>query len=217
MNGLNYGDNDLYMQELKMSKNYAIETENIIREMTKKNQVPSLLLHSCCAPCSSSVLEYLTSYFQVTVLYFNPNITDENEFQKRLEEQKRFIDDFTTKYPVKFWSGEYDVHRFLEFAVERKDEREGGQRCFQCYRLRMEEAARKGAENHFDFFTTTLTVSPLKNASKINEIGSILEGKYPIQFLYSDFKKKDGYKRSVELSKAYQLYRQNYCGCEFSK
>lgn len=200
-----------------MKTNYAKLMENIIKDIDNHSETPSLLLHSCCAPCSSSVIELLSRYFKVTVFFFNPNITDQDEYNKRLVEQRRFIQDFKTIHPVHLIEGEYSKERFLNFARPLKEEHEGGKRCDHCYGLRMEETAKTASLKGFDFFTTTLSVSPLKNASTINTLGEKLEAYYQVSFLYSDFKKKEGYKRSIELSNTYQLYRQNYCGCEFSK
>lgn len=197
--------------------NYAKKMEKIINNNNKDNKVPSLLLHSCCAPCSTSVLEYLSQYFKVTVFFYNPNIMNEEEYKLRLNEQKRFIEEFNANHPIEIMEGEYVVEDFMSFAENMKDEKEGGIRCVNCYLLRMNETAKIAFENKFDYFATTLTVSPLKNAEKINEIGAMLEEKYGVSYLFSDFKKKEGYKRSVELSKEYHLYRQNYCGCEYSK
>lgn len=199
-----------------MSKNYALVTEQIISNSIKRKEIPSLLIHSCCAPCSSSVLEYLSEHFKITVFYYNPNITDSNEYHKRKLEQKKFIEEFDTKHPVDFIEGAYNIEDFYSFALPLKDCKEGGSRCYQCYQLRLEETAKVAKELNYDYFTTTLTVSPHKNSQKINEIGTKLEEQYNASYLYSDFKKKNGYKRSIELSKVYELYRQNYCGCKFS-
>ena len=178
---------------------------------------PSLLLHSCCGPCSSYVLEVLTRYFNVTLLYYNPNIYPESEYYKRYAEQKKIIDKMPFIHPVKIMECSYDENEFLSAAKGYEDEREGGSRCEKCFILRMRKTAQLAAENGFDFFTTTLSVSPHKNASLLNKIGEELSRKYSVQFLYADFKKKEGYKRSIELSKEYGLYRQDYCGCRFSK
>ena len=177
---------------------------------------PSLLLHSCCGPCSSYVLEVLSQHFNVTVLYFNPNIYPESEYQKRLAEQIKIIDDMPFKNPVSLMECDYDENEFLAAAEGFENEREGGARCEKCFRLRMEKTALLAKENGFDFFTTTLSVSPHKNAPLLNRIGEELSEKYGIKYLYGDFKKKEGYKRSIELSAQYDLYRQNYCGCRFS-
>ena len=169
--------------------NYQKELDKLLDTLTKEGRVPRLLLHSCCAPCSSYVLEYLSNYFEITVFYYNPNIYPETEYTKRILEQQKLIDDMNFKYPVSFVAGEYEKEKFYEIA--------------------------KAGE--YDYFTTTLSISPLKNAAKLNEIGQRLAKEYGVEYLISDFKKKNGYKRSTELSKIYGLYRQDYCGCEFSQ
>lgn len=196
--------------------NYQKELNKLIDRLEKEGRVPRLLLHSCCAPCSSYVLEYLSNYFQITVFYYNPNIFPESEYTKRILEQQTFIGAMEFRHPVKFVAGNYDREVFYEAAKGLEHVREGGERCFRCYELRMRETARLAKEGNFDYFTTTLSISPLKNADKLNEIGKKLEEEYQVPYLISDFKKKNGYKRSIELSKEYGLYRQNYCGCEFS-
>ena len=197
--------------------NYQLKLENIIEENQKNNNVPTLLLHSCCAPCSSYCLEYLSNYFKITIFYYNPNITNEEEYLKRVSEQKRLIKELPCKYEIKFIEGNYNPNVFFDMAKGLEEAPERGERCFKCYRIRMQETARIGSQLHFDYFATTLTLSPYKNANKINEIGQELEQEYNIKYLYSDFKKKNGYKRSIELSSIYNLYRQNYCGCIYSK
>ena len=182
----------------------------------RQNKVPTLFLHSCCAPCSSYVLEYLSSYFFVTVFFYNPNISPREEYEKRVGEIQRLIREQSYLYPVKFLEGVYEPERFFSMAKGMEMLPEGGLRCFACYRLRMEEAARLAAEGGYDYFTTTLSISPLKKAERLNEIGQRLGEEYEVEYLLSDFKKKNGYKRSIELSKIYGLYRQDYCGCEFS-
>jgi len=177
----------------------------------------SLLLHSCCAPCSSYVLKYLSDYFEITVFYYNPNITDEDEFKKRLQEQIRFINEFKPKYEIKIIEGIYEKEKFEEISKGLEDLPEGGERCFKCYNMRLEKTAAFAKELNFDYFTTTLSISPYKNAFKLNEIGEELEKKYNVKYLYADFKKKEGYKKSTELSNIYKLYRQDYCGCIYSK
>ena len=194
--------------------NYQLECENEIR--ANSGRVPRLLLHSCCAPCSSYVLEYLTNYFDVTVLYYNPNITPSEEYAKRVAELKRLIAEASYLNPVKLIEGRYDSHEFFEIAKGLEHLPEGSERCFNCYRLRLEESARTAAKGDYEYFTTTLSVSPYKNSAKLNAIGRELSEKYGVKYLYSDFKKKDGYKRSIELSAQYGLYRQNYCGCIYS-
>lgn len=179
--------------------------------------VPTLLLHSCCGPCSSYVLEYLSTYFKITVFYYNPNITELEEYTKRVQEQKKLIEQLPVKNPVKFIEGKYEPNKFFELSKGLEHLKEGGARCIKCYHLRLEETAKQASLLHFDYFTTTLSVSPYKKADALNEIGMMLSKKYNIPYLYSNFKKKNGYKRSIELSKKYQLYRQDYCGCIYSK
>lgn len=198
-------------------RNYQKELENIIKENEKSGHVPRLLLHSCCAPCSSYCLEYLSQYFEITVYYYNPNIFPAEEYSRRAEEQRRLIAAMPVKHPVRLEVGEYEPERFYEAAKGLEKLPEGGERCFRCYRLRLEEAAKKAAEGGYDYFATTLTISPLKNAKKLNEIGEELGQIFHVSHLPSDFKKKNGYKRSVELSAEYGLYRQNFCGCVYSK
>lgn len=195
-------------------KNYSLELEKIISNL---NDTPTLLLHSCCAPCSSYVLNYLSDYFKITVLYYNPNISPIEEYEKRKQEQIRLINEMSFKNKVSIMDCDYDNDKFELLACGLENEKEGGARCFKCYNLRLEKTAILAKENSFDYFGTTLTVSPYKNSKKLNEIGSILEEKYEIPYLYSDFKKKEGYKKSIEFSKQYNLYRQNYCGCKYSK
>ncbi len=177
---------------------------------------PALLLHSCCAPCSSYVLEYLSNYFSITIFYYNPNIYPNEEYSRRADEQKNLINALAVRNPVNFIEGEYNPDSFFNAVQGFENEAEGGERCFRCYELRLNEAAILAKSNGFDYFTTTLSISPHKNAEKLNEIGAILAEKYGIKYLPSDFKKKNGYKRSIELSKEYGLYRQDYCGCIFS-
>ena len=196
--------------------NYQKELDKLIDHLQKEEKVPTLLLHSCCAPCSSYVLEYLSSYFKITVLYYNPNIYPESEYSKRIIEQQTLIGEMDTKYPVQFIAGGYDKEKFYEMAKGLEKVKEGGGRCFKCYELRLRETAEIAKEGGYDYFTTTLSISPLKNAAKLNEIGLKLAEEYGVSYLTSDFKKKNGYKRSVELSAQYGLYRQDYCGCEFS-
>lgn len=197
--------------------NYQIELEKTIEKIINNNDKPSLLLHSCCAPCSSYVLEYLSDYFDITIYYYNPNISSKSEYEKRVSEQKRLINEMKTKNKVMFIEGEYNPELFFEISKGLEDAPEGGERCFKCYRQRLEKTADFAKKNGFDYFTTTLSISPHKNADKINEIGIDLEIINNIKYLKADFKKKNGYKRSIELSKEYNLYRQNFCGCVFSK
>ena len=198
-------------------RNYQKELEKVMELNKGRGQVPRLFLHSCCAPCSSYVLEYLSPLFAVTVFYYNPNIFPAEEYEKRVEEQKRLIVSLSGAHAIDFVAGEYEPDKFIRMAKGLEKEPEGGERCFRCYKLRMEEAARLAARGGYDYFTTTLTISPLKNAEKINEIGEQLAELYGVRHLPSDFKKKNGYRRSVELSAKYGIYRQNYCGCVFSK
>lgn len=197
--------------------NYQLELEKVIEQIKKERKVPTLLIHSCCAPCSSYVLEYLSEYFEITIFYFNPNITEKEEYQKRVKEQKKLIGILKSKNPIHFIEGTYQPEDFFQMAKGLEEEPEGGARCIKCYHQRLEETAKVAKENHFDYFTTTLTVSPYKKSEKLNKIGSYLEEQYHISYLHSDFKKKNGYKRSIELSKIYGLYRQDYCGCIYSK
>lgn len=197
--------------------NYQLELDKIIEEITKKGVVPKLLMHSCCAPCSSYCLRYLAKYFDITIYYYNPNISPEDEYRKRVEEQKRLINELPVVHKVSFAEGVYNPECFTEIAKGMEKIPEGGERCFACYELRQREAARYAKENGFDFFTTTLSISPHKNAQKLNEIGLRLQEEYGVRYLVSDFKKKGGYQESIRLSKEYDLYRQNYCGCIYSK
>ncbi len=186
-------------------------------EINKIGEGKTLLLHACCAPCSSAVLERLGNIFKITILYYNPNITEEVEYQKRLNEIHKFIKKFKTKYKINIIDGRYEPKEFFSIAKGLENEKERGKRCYKCYELRLEETAKIAKEKNFDYFTTTLSLSPYKNSNWINEIGKNLKEKYNINYLYSDFKKNNGYKRSIELSKEYNLYRQNYCGCIYSK
>ena len=196
--------------------NYQKELDKLLARLEKEERVPSLLLHSCCAPCSSYVLEYLGQYFNITVFYYNPNIFPESEYTKRILEQQTLIGQMRVKYPVSFIAGSYDKDRFYEMAKGMEHVKEGGERCLKCYELRLRESAWIAKSGGFDYFTTTLSISPMKNAARLNEIGLRLQEEYGVNYLISDFKKKNGYKRSIELSKEYGLYRQDYCGCEFS-
>ena len=231
--------------------NYQKELEKILCELEDPGIAPPrLLLHSCCAPCSSYCLEYLREYFRITVFYYNPNITEEEEYQKRVREEIRLIEAYNLlaeewekgkeaeksgfgdmagqeKYDkrkpvrklhrIEIIEGDYEPDCFLEMARGLERCAEGGERCFRCYELRLRKTAKLAKEKNFDYFTTTLTISPLKNAAKLNEIGDKLAEEYGVRWLPSDFKKRNGYQRSVELSREYGLYRQNYCGCIYSK
>ena len=198
--------------------NYQKVMEKIIDETCiKEKRVPKLLLHSCCGPCSTYCIQVLSEYFDVTVFYYNPNIYPPEEYRLRADEQNRFISEFPTRNPVKFVEGVYDTDRFYAMAKGLEKVEEGGERCFKCYKLRLRESAEYAKNNGFDFFTTTLSISPLKNADKLNEIGQKLSEEYGVSYLFSDFKKKEGYKISTQLSAEYGMYRQNYCGCVFSQ
>ena len=178
--------------------------------------MPKLLLHACCAPCSSYCLEYLSNYFKITLYFYNPNIYPESEYSLRTDEARRLISGMNFKNDVSFLEGDFNPKEFYECIKGLEKEKEGGERCFKCYRLRLENTAKLAKEMGFDYFTTTLSISPLKRSDKINEIGEEVAEIYGVKHLPSDFKKKNGYKRSTELSKEYGLYRQDYCGCVFS-
>ena len=197
--------------------NYQKELDKLIDTIVKQRITPTLLLHSCCAPCSSYCLEYLSKYFSITVLYYNPNIFPESEYFKRVSEQIRFINSLPAVNKISYIEGAYNPELFYESVHGYENEPEGGERCSICYELRLREAARTANEHGFDYFTTTLSISPLKDSERLNNIGAYLAKEYNVQYLFSDFKKKDGYKRSIELSKEYNLYRQNFCGCIYSK
>lgn len=197
-------------------RNYQKELEQLISNI-EPGRVPTLLLHACCAPCSSYCLEYLSQYFSITVLFYNPNISPETEYNKRVDEIRRLIDGLPVKNKVSLIEGRYLPSEFYNSVKGLEKEPEGGKRCHVCYELRLREAAITAKELGFDYFTTTLSISPLKDAEKLNEIGKKLSDEYGVAYLYSDFKKKNGYKRSIELSREYKLYRQNFCGCVFSR
>ena len=198
----------------EMKINYDLRLEEIIKSL---DYVPKLLLHSCCAPCSSAVIERLSNFFDITIIYYNPNIEPYEEYLKRKDEEIKFVSEFKTKNKLDMIDCDYDNELYHETVEGLEQEKEGGIRCHKCYNLRLEYTAKKAKELNYDYFGTTLTISPYKNAQVLNELGSILEEKYQIKYLYSDFKKREGYKRSIELSKDYNLYRQNYCGCIYSK
>ena len=197
--------------------NYQKELDRTLEKLESEGKAPTLFLHACCAPCSSYVLEYLASFFHITVFFYNPNISLKEEYEKRAAELHRLVKEMPVKYPVSVVDGAYGPERFFAMARGMENLPEGGVRCFACYRLRLEETARLAAAGKYDYFTTTLSISPLKNAAKLNEIGGGLANEYGVPYLYSDFKKKNGYKRSIELSREYGLYRQDYCGCVFSR
>ena len=194
--------------------NYDLEMEKQIIEIEEGSR---LLLHACCAPCSSACLERLGNYFNITIFYYNPNITNKEEYEKRVQEIKKFISKFKTKYDIDLVEGNYEPDKFFEMARGLENEPERGKRCYKCYEMRLNETARIADYLNYPFFCTTLTLSPHKNSNWINEIGRDLDSQYNTTYLYSDFKKKNGYKRSIELSSLYNLYRQDYCGCIYSK
>ena len=193
-------------------RNFQLELDEIISSFSQK---PTLLLHSCCAPCSSYVIEYLRQHFQITVFFYNPNISSNEEYNKRLSEQKRFLDEFDNSINV--IEGDYTPDLFYNNSLGLENEKEGGTRCEKCFDLRLFETARYCSQHGFDYFATTLTLSPHKNAFLVNEAGEKAAKEFGCQYLVSDFKKRNGYKRSIELSQQYGLYRQDFCGCEFSK
>lgn len=197
--------------------NYERLLDELIRRLEKSGEVPTLFLHCCCAPCSSYVLEYLSKYFRITTFYYNPNIFPQEEYAHRVAELKRFVSEFPTKYPVEFLEGAYEPERYYEAVRGLEHEREGGARCRKCFELRLGEAARMAKSLNFDYFTTTLSISPMKNAAVLNEVGEAMAEKYGVRHLPANFKRKGGFLRSTELSKEYGLYRQDFCGCVFSK
>lgn len=205
------------MNKINYQKKLDALLQHIDEDIEAGRKPPRLFLHSCCAPCSSYVLEYLSDHFRITDFFYNPNIEPRSEYQYRQDELMRLISEMKPKYPIDFLPGWYDPRIFHRAVKGMELIPEGGERCFVCYRLRMEEAARLAAEGGYDYFTTTLSISPLKNADKINEIGRELEKKYGVRHLPSDFKKKNGYLRSTQLSREHGLYRQDYCGCVYSK
>ena len=200
-----------------MKRNYQKEMEKTLEDLKSSEKTPKLLLHSCCAPCSSYVLETLSDFFNITVFYYNPNISPLKEYEFRKSEQKMLIESLSFKNYVDFLDCDYEDYEFEKISKGLENEPERGKRCFKCYELRLKKTALTAKNLNYDFFTTTLTVSPYKNADWINQIGERLSKEYGVKFLNSDFKKNDGYKRSIELSKKYNLYRQNFCGCSFSK
>ena len=200
-----------------MNKRNVQKELDALLEKLPKDKPPRLLLHACCAPCSSYVLEYLSQYFFITLLFYNPNISPQTEYEKRYAELLRLVKEQPHRFPVSVVPCGYDPESFFSAVHGLESLPEGGARCAVCYRMRLEAAARAAKDGGFDYFTTTLSISPLKDAEKLNAIGAELSGEYGVPYLYSDFKKKEGYKRSVALSREYGLYRQNYCGCIFSK
>ncbi len=199
-----------------MKVNYQLMCDEQINQILQSNKVPKLLLHSCCGPCSSYVLKYLSEYFDISVLFFNPNIFPQEEYEKRLVTQKEVLEKMNLPRPVSLIGLPYAHDEFTAASENLEEEPEGGARCVECFRLRLEKTAFEASERCFDFFTTTLSVSPHKNADLLNRIGREMMEKYGVEYLFSDFKKREGYKKSIELSKELELYRQEYCGCEFS-
>lgn len=197
-----------------MKENYSIMCEDILNNLNGKKK---LLLHSCCGPCSSYVISYLTNYFDITILYYNPNIYPYDEYLKRKQEQIKLINEIDCSNNLDIMDCDYDNDLYEKCIIGLENEPERGNRCMVCYNLRMEKTAKMAKEYNYDYFCTTLSVSPYKNAEWINKIGEKLQNKYNVNWLYSDFKKKDGYKQSILLSKKYNLYRQDYCGCIYSK
>ena len=200
-----------------MAENYQLKLDKELAHIAEKNNRPRLLLHVCCAPCSSYVLEYLNQYFEITVLFYNPNISPKSEYDYRAQELQRLTEELPLTIPVSCRISDYDPSAFLALAKGLENEPEGGARCTACYRLRLTETAKIAAAEGYDYFTTSLSISPLKDAVRLNTIGGELSAQYGIPYLYSDFKKREGYKRSIQLSNEYKLYRQDYCGCVFSK
>lgn len=198
-----------------MKRNYQKELDGVLAEL-KQMPPKKLLLHSCCAPCSSYVLEYLSQYFEIILFYYNPNISRAEEYDKRVAELKSLLAHVRYRYPVTLIEGKYEPERFYQAAKGLEQEPERGKRCYECYKLRLTETAKLCRRLHTDYFTTTLSISPMKNADWLNLIGEELAEEYAVHYLPSDFKKKGGYQRSIELSRIYGLYRQDYCGCIFS-
>lgn len=202
---------------MQQKVNYQLVLDKTLEGLKKELQAPSLLLQCCCAPCSSYCLEYLSKYFRITAFYYNPNISPESEYRMRVAELKRLVNESDYVNPITVEEGEYTPQIFYDMSKGLEELPEGGERCFRCYELRLRETAKKAKQENYRFFTTTLSISPLKNAAKLNEIGAALAQEYDVQYLFSDFKKRNGYKRSIELSAQHGLYRQDYCGCIYSK
>jgi hypothetical protein len=202
---------------MEKNVNFQQKLDKKIVEIINSNDTPRLLLHVCCAPCSSYCLEYLSNYFEITLFFYNSNIAPKEEFDKRVEELERFISEIPLAKPVRLEVGEYRPEEFYAMARGMEQLPEGGERCYRCYEQRLRETAEKCANEKYDYFTTTLSISPYKNAAWLNEIGGRLADEFGVEYLYSDFKKKNGYKRSIELSQEYHLYRQDYCGCIYSR
>lgn len=197
--------------------NYRIEMEREIEALKRAGRRPLLALHSCCAPCSSAVLEQLNDAFQIAVFYYNPNISPEDEFRRRAEEQLRLVREMPLAEDIRAEIGAYDPERFYAAVRGHESDPEGGARCGICFELRLRETAKYARDIGAEYFTTTLSISPLKDASRLNTLGSAIAAEYGLKYLHSDFKKKDGYRRSCALSKEYDLYRQDFCGCVYSK
>ncbi|MDQ5983994.1 MAG: Epoxyqueuosine reductase QueH [Eubacteriales bacterium SKADARSKE-1] len=197
-----------------MQRDYQKELDLLIEKIKENKMKPALLLHSCCAPCSSYVLKYLLSFFNITVFYYNPNTFPEEEYNKRKFELEKLLSLMGVEKSVKLICSEYDHETFNRATKDFINEKEGGHRCSICYELRLQRTAELAKKLGVDYFCTTLSVSPYKNAQKLNNIGQKLAAEYGVNYLVSDFKKKAGYKQSIELSKKYNLYRQNYCGCK---
>ena len=199
-------------------RNYQKELDQLISEIETEGKVPTLFLHSCCAPCSSYCIEYLSQFFAITVFYYNPNIYPDEEYYHRVKEQQRFIEQFPTKHPVSFIEGDFEKDRFYsEVARGLEDEPERGARCAKCFALRLGETAKRAEALDFDYFATTLTISPQKDVELINEIGEQIGREEGIAYLPTEFRKRNGYLRSTQISKEYDMYRQDYCGCVYSK
>jgi hypothetical protein len=204
------------MSDKTMNQNYQKELDKILKKHQEAGKRPTLFLHSCCAPCSSYVLEYLSRYFQITLFYYNPNITEESEYKKRIQEVKRLTDEMGLS-DIQVLEGRYEPEKFFAMAKNWPGEKEGGRRCYDCYKMRLYETAALAKEGGYDYFTTTLSISPHKNARWLNELSVEAGEHFGVTPLPADFKKKNGYKRSIELSAEYGLYRQDYCGCIFSR
>lgn len=204
------------MQNLEQ-RNFSKECDKLLQRLEAEGEKPKLLLHVCCAPCSSYTLEYLNQYFDITVFFYNPNITDQDEYEKRKVEEQRFLEEYPFLNKPDFIEGAFEPEKFFEIAKGKEKIPEGGERCFLCYEQRLRETAKFARECEFDYFCTSLSISPHKNAKKLMEIGERLAEEYDLLYLPTDLKKKNGYKRSIELSKEYDLYRQDYCGCVYSK
>lgn len=197
--------------------NYQKLLDEELEKIKEREETPTLLLHACCAPCSSYTIEYLSKYFKITIYYYNPNIHPQTEYERRLNELKKFLKEFKTENEVKLVETNYNPNEYFNSIIGKENLGERSERCYECYKLRMKEACKFAKENNFDYFTTTLSISPYKISSWINEIGEKLEKEFGIKYLYADLKKRNGYKRSLELSKEFNLYRQDYCGCIYSK